>query len=122
LVDDVASHSRNLHPHVLQSGKLGSASNLSKEGSGSGFRGLSSVSMAAGTGSAAPAEEDVPRGHTRAGFVVVPLDGSFRGEAVRQGSGWCSQTVDLTISLVASYVTAVTGLGRGAAKIAWWLS
>ena len=65
-----------------QSGKLGSASNLSKEGSGSGYRGLSSVSMAAGTGSAAPLEEEGPRGYTRSGFVVVPLDGNFRGEAV----------------------------------------
>ena len=50
--------------------------------------------MAAGTGAAAPADEDVPRGHTREGFVVVPLDGSFRGEAVRQGSINC---VDLEL-------------------------
>ena len=68
----------------MQSGKLGSASNLSKEGSASGFRGLSSVSMGAGSGSAAPLEEaEGPRGYTRSGFVVVPLDGNFRGEAVR---------------------------------------
>ncbi len=68
----------------MQSGKLGSASNLSKEGSASGFRGLSSASMGAGSGSAAPLEEaEGPRGYTRSGFVVVPLDGNFRGEAVR---------------------------------------
>ena len=66
----------------MQSGKLGSASNLSKEGSASSYRGLASVSMAAGSGSAAQLEEEGPRGHTRSGFVVVPLDGTFRGEAV----------------------------------------
>ena len=93
-----------------QSGKLGSASNLSKEGSASGFRGLSSASMGAGSGSAAPVEEEGPRGYSRSGFVVVPLDGNFRGEAVRLLPGRICRSLAVVIAAAAASLTSAPRL------------
>ena len=84
-VESVAEYGRCTLGPLVQVGKLGSGGALSPLGSPS----PQSALLRAACRASAPELEDLdvyPRGFSRDGFVVVPLDGLFRGAPVRRGS------------------------------------